>query len=110
MPYPALTIANYYFQALNNLIGEIPEDAEQFYIHDVVVSAALRGQGFASQAIEKVLTVAERIGYPTTCLIAVYNMTEFWKSFGFLPEPVEGELREKLGVYGNDAEFCVRAN
>ena len=91
-------------------MGEIPDDAAQFYIHDVVVSPDLRGQGYASKGIEKVLAVAERIGYPTTCLIAVYNMIEFWKSFGFLPEPVEGELREKLRLYGDVAEFCVRAN
>lgn len=94
--------------ALSTELGEIPHDADQYYIHDLVVLPGSRGRGAAAQCIEKILTIANR--YPTCCLVSVYGTGPFWNRFGFVPEPVNGELEQKLLTFGADAAYLVRRN
>ncbi|KAJ4287508.1 hypothetical protein N0V88_007608 [Collariella sp. IMI 366227] len=93
---------------LNALLGEIPSDADQYYLHDLALLPAVRGRGAAAEGIGKILEVAER--YPTTCLTSVYGTVSFWRQYGFVPEPVDGILEEKLRTYGGDATFMTRKN
>ncbi|KAM7211359.1 hypothetical protein V8F06_013267 [Rhypophila decipiens] len=68
----------------------------QYYIHDIAILPALRGQGLAAQCIRLLLDVAKRHGYKTACLISVYGTSEFWGRFGFLPpENLSDALKEK---------------
>jgi GNAT superfamily N-acetyltransferase len=94
--------------ALNQLLGEIPPDAEQYYLHDLAILPAFRGRGAAAECITRVFEVAER--YPTTCLISVYGTVPFWGRFGFTPERVDAVMEEKLRGYGADATYLVRRN
>ncbi|KAK3364541.1 acyl-CoA N-acyltransferase [Lasiosphaeria hispida] len=94
--------------ALDSLLGEIPEDSDQYYIHDVAVLPELRGKGHAADAINKLLEVANR--FATTCLVSVYGTGPFWGRFGFEPEPVSAVLQEKLRNYGDDAVYMSRRN
>ena len=91
---------------LDSLLGEIAPDADQYYIHDVAVLPRFRGQGFAAEAIKKLLEIAKH--YPTTCLVSVYGTAPFWGRFGFTPEPVNSALAEKLRNYGDDATYLSR--
>lgn len=93
---------------LNAPLGEIPSDADQYYLHDLSILPGFRGQGSAASAIKKVLRVAGR--YPTTCLISVYGTGPFWAQFGFHLVPVDEPLREKLRGYGEDATYMMRRN
>ncbi|KAM0811640.1 hypothetical protein AB5N19_11996 [Seiridium cardinale] len=92
--------------ALDSLIESIPVDADQYYIHDIAILPKARGGGHAAAGITKLLAVGER--FPTTCLISIYGTAPFWSRFGFVPEPVDGVLAEKLLDYGDDATYLVR--
>ena len=94
--------------ALNQLLGEIPPDANQYYLHDLAILPMFRGRGAAAECIGRVLEVAKR--YPTTCLISVYGTVPFWGRFGFTPEPVDAAMEEKLRGYGADATYLMRQN
>ncbi|KAK4442716.1 acyl-CoA n-acyltransferase [Podospora aff. communis PSN243] len=96
--------------ALDSLLGSIPEDADQFYIHDVVVSPEFRGKGAAGEGVRRLLAVAEERGFETTCLVSVNGTTGFWSRFGFEAGEVGEALKEKLKGYGDDAVYMVRRN
>ncbi|KAL8369243.1 hypothetical protein RB599_004614 [Gaeumannomyces hyphopodioides] len=94
--------------ALDSLLGSIAPSADQFYIHDLAILHAWRGRGFAALCVDKLLALGKR--YTTTCLISVYNTGAFWGRFGFLPEPVDAALGEKLLEYGAAATYLLREN
>ncbi|KAK3305124.1 acyl-CoA N-acyltransferase [Chaetomium strumarium] len=97
--------------ALNSQLGEIPPDADQYYLHDLAILPAFRGRGAARDAVGRVLDVARGLGYDTVCLISVYGTVLFWKRFGFeAPDPgqVDEVMREKLRGYGEEATYLVR--
>ncbi|AEO64769.1 uncharacterized protein THITE_48458 [Thermothielavioides terrestris NRRL 8126] len=96
--------------ALNALLdgGGIPVDADQYYLHDLAVLPRFRGRGAAAEGIGRVLEVAQR--YASVCLISVYGTVAFWRRFGFVPEPVDAALQEKLRGYGPGATYMVRRN
>ncbi|KAH8706095.1 hypothetical protein GQ44DRAFT_716287 [Phaeosphaeriaceae sp. PMI808] len=92
--------------ALDGLLGEIPSDANQFYIHDVAIVPEFRGSGYAKEGIKIMLKISER--YASTGLVSVYGTTGFWAQFGFMPAEVSEELKKKLLEYGEDAVFLER--
>ena len=97
--------------ALNSLLGQIAPDADQYYIHDLVLLPEVRGRGFAQDCIGRLFAVAERCGYSTTCLVSVYGTAPFWGYFGFLePEGMDEGLRGMVRGYGDDATYLERVN
>ncbi|KAL4978460.1 acyl-CoA N-acyltransferase [Aspergillus desertorum] len=94
--------------ALDSLLGEIAADADQYYIHDVAILPGVRGQGLAAQGVARLLEVAAAKGFERTCLVSVYGTERFWTRFGFRPEVMGGELREKLRGYGEGAVYLSR--
>jgi hypothetical protein len=94
--------------ALDSLLGAIPSDADQYYIHDVAKQPELRGLGHAAKGIHLLLRVASR--FPTTCLVSVYGMAPFWRRFGFEAGPVDKALVEKFRGYSHDAVYMSRKN
>ena len=90
--------------ALNALLGAIPPEAQDYYIHDVALAPELRGSGLARQGIERLLEVAK--GYDRACLVSVYGTAEFWGRFVFRPS--EADMTRKLAPYGEGAVFMVR--
>ncbi|KAH9902330.1 acyl-CoA N-acyltransferase [Xylariomycetidae sp. FL2044] len=95
--------------ALDTLLGgEIAPGADQYYIHDVCVLPAWRGRGLASQAINRLLVVAER--FQSACLVAVYGTAPFWGRYGFrAPPSVDEGLSAKIRGYGDGAAYLERA-
>ncbi|KAK4207533.1 hypothetical protein QBC37DRAFT_433327 [Rhypophila decipiens] len=96
--------------ALDSLLGEIHEHANQYYIHDVAILKDVRSLGHAGRAVRMLLEVAEGLKFTTTCIVSVYGTGPFWQRFGFQQEPVDDFLREKLIDYGDDAVYMVREN
>ena len=94
--------------ALNDLLGEIPPDADQYYLHDIAVLPALRGRGVAGDGIRQIFELAKQ--YPTTCLISVYGTVPYWHRFGFVRGPVDAAMEEKLRGYGPGATYLVQEN
>lgn len=94
---------------LDSLLGEIASDADQYYIHDLVILPQFRGRDLARQCIDKLFAIARQ--YPTTCLISVYGTQPFWSRFGFLPVQIEDDLmKKKLLEYGDDATYLECKN
>lgn len=95
---------------LDTLLGEIPEDADQYYIHDLAVLPGYRGCGFAQHCVDRLLgTVAK--DFETTGLVSVYGSEAFWGQFGFSPlEEKDGVLEKKVLHYSDDAVFLERKN
>lgn len=92
--------------ALGALLGSLPADADQFYIHDVVVVPSRRGAGAAAAAVAQLLALAS--DFETTALVSVYGTVGFWSRFGFTPS--REDMAGKLRPYGADAVYMVRPN
>jgi GNAT superfamily N-acetyltransferase len=96
--------------ALDHLLGEIAEDADQYYIHDLAILPEYRGLGFAHACMNSVLNEAAK-QFATTCLVSVYGTSPFWSRYKFEPPAfIEETLRENLVGYGEDAIFIERRN
>jgi GNAT superfamily N-acetyltransferase len=92
---------------LDRLIGSIPEDADDFYLHDLALLPEMRGSGAGRQAAELAFENASRAGYRTISLVAVNGADSFWARQGF--EHVEDEeIARKLRGYGLGTFFMER--
>ncbi|KFA78757.1 hypothetical protein S40288_10632 [Stachybotrys chartarum IBT 40288] len=96
--------------ALDNFLGSISPEADQYYIHDVAVLDSFRGRGLADQVVRQLLGVAESLRYETTCLISVYGTSFFWGRFGFVPVSMNEDMVKKLREYGTDAVYLMRTD
>lgn len=94
--------------ALDSLLGQIVEDADMYYIHDIVVSNRLRGRGYAATGVSQALSTAARDGYQRLCLISVYGTATFWGRHGFQKQEPTNAMADKLRGYGSDAVYMVR--
>ena len=92
--------------ALNTAPTAIAPQADEFYLHDIVVDPALRGSGLAARVVA--LLLHEARGFATTALVSVYGTAPFWARFGFAP--VSEDMSEKLEPYGDGAVFMRREN
>ncbi|KAI6082651.1 acyl-CoA N-acyltransferase [Hypoxylon rubiginosum] len=93
--------------ALDSLLDEIAPDADQYYIHDVCILPSFRKQGYAAQAVSKLLEIADR--YPSACLVSVYGTESFWSRYGFRPpDSIDEVLTAKIRGYGDDAAYLER--
>ena len=93
--------------ALNTPLGELPADADTYYIHDLALLPVARRIGAASYIVEALRKHASAHGFPTMSLVAVNASHGFWERHGF--ETVEvPELRDKLLSYEPDARLMMR--
>jgi GNAT superfamily N-acetyltransferase len=93
---------------LNTLIAAIPVDAEVIYLHDLVLTPAVRGQGWSKPAVEAVVELARAGGWHTVALVAVNDAVNFWRRHGFEVRETP-ELAAKLASYGSDARYMTRS-
>ncbi|CAG5178622.1 uncharacterized protein ALTATR162_LOCUS8793 [Alternaria atra] len=96
--------------ALNQLLGKIESNADQYYIHDLAILRGIRGSGLAHACLNMILeSVAKR--YATTGLVSVYGTAKFWGRYGFeTPEAVDRVLEKKILDYGEEAVYLERKN
>ena len=90
---------------LDTPLGVLPQPADCFYIHDVVVAPEARGHGLAVRAVEVLLTAAQAYRY--AALVSVYATTPFWSRFGFA-EAAGGLPPGALASYGAGARYMIR--
>ncbi|MER0237563.1 GNAT family N-acetyltransferase [Fulvimarina sp. MAC8] len=91
--------------ALGSVLGELPENADAFYVHDVALLPEMRGRSLSGGAIESLLEGVPEVD--RACLISVYGTAVFWRRHGFREAP-DAVPREKLASYGPEAVFMVR--
>lgn len=93
--------------ALNALLGQLPDDLDTYYIHDLALLPLARGVGAAGKIVSALTKHAAAMGYPTMSLVAVNGSVSFWEKQGFQVED-RPELAEKLSAYEAHAEFMVQ--
>ena len=90
--------------ALDSLLGELPADADCWYIHDLGMGAAARGTGAATEIAGRIIRAAESEGFPVVALVAVAGADGYWRKLGFREVVTDG-LAAKLREYGADAVY-----
>ncbi|PYD76393.1 GNAT family N-acetyltransferase [Novacetimonas pomaceti] len=90
---------------LNTLLEGLPPRPECWYVHDLAIAPAWRGQGAAGMALDLVERVARQAGFGRMELVATSGAVPFWKRRGFMPAP-DGALL--AASYGDGALLMER--
>jgi GNAT superfamily N-acetyltransferase len=91
---------------LDTVLGALPAAPDCYYLHDLVLSEAVRGQGHALAAVDLVVAQARAGGFDTILLVAVSAAHGYWERAGFEPCP---DLRpDPAKGYGPEARAYVR--
>ncbi len=86
--------------ALNRLLRHLPDIPTTYFIHDVVLSEAARGEGWVSRLLPRLVDVATDLGLTRVTLIAVGGSLAFWQRQGFLATDnpsLQSATRDKYG-------------
>lgn len=93
--------------ALNTLLGELPADADTYYLHDLALLPVTRRIGAASFIVEALIKHAAAQGFASMHLVAVNGSRGFWERHGFVVDVVPA-LADKLRSYEDSAAYMVR--
>ncbi|POF63116.1 hypothetical protein KMAL_11990 [Novacetimonas maltaceti] len=91
---------------LNMLLHALPPDPDCWYVHDIAIAPALRGQGAATRALALLERAARRAGLRRIALMATQQAVGFWRRQGFTPVPA---AMEAAASYGDGAMPMSRA-
>jgi len=92
--------------SLDQVIGALAPDADEYFLHDVALAPAMRGSGEGAAGVRRLLRIGQ--AFATTALISVYGTRGFWARFGFAPSG--RDMSAKLRPYGPGAVYMVRDN
>ena len=93
--------------ALNATLGELPADADTYYIHDLALLPVTRRIGAASHIVDALSKHAAAQGFATVHLVAVNGSQGFWEKHGFSVEDAPA-LTDKLKGYQDAARYMVK--
>ena len=93
--------------ALNSPLGEIPTDADTYYLHDLALLPVARRVGAAGFIVDALIKHAIARQFPTMSLVAVNGSQGFWEKRGFEVRDVP-ELYGKLLSYEEAARYMVK--
>lgn len=93
--------------ALNTLLGQIPDNADTYYIHDLALLPLTRGVGAAGEIVNGLTKHARAMGYSTMSLVAVNGSVPFWQKQGFVIAD-RPELADTLAAYEDAARYMVK--
>jgi len=92
--------------ALNGPFRPAPSP-DTLYLHDLAVHPDAHGAGLGGRLVDGLVALARREGLRWSALVAVQGATSFWQRHGYVPHaPAQPE---RLGAYGDDAHYMVRA-
>jgi GNAT superfamily N-acetyltransferase len=92
---------------LNTLLGDLPPEADTYYIHDLALLPVARRVGAASFITEALAKHARAHSFPTMSLVAVNSSQGFWERHAFAVED-RPDLSPKLQSYEPAARYMVR--
>jgi len=93
--------------ALNVLLHRLPPNPDTFYLHDLALLPAGRGEGAARAIVEHMVAHARSRGFATMHLTAVNGSVPFWMYLGFVVE-TGAHAADHLRSYGDSARSMVR--
>ena len=89
--------------ALDRLLGQLPLRPDTYFIHDLAIDQALRGQGLAVRLLPVMATAAQRHGLGHMTLIAVNASEDFWSKAGFAVTADPALQRAVRSKYSDEA-------
>ncbi|AQU87466.1 GNAT family N-acetyltransferase [Komagataeibacter nataicola] len=72
---------------LDTHLGRLPARPDCWYLHDIAIDPALRGQGHAHAALRHLGAQARLCGVPWLALMAAEGARPLWAHLGFEPMP-----------------------
>ena len=93
--------------ALDTLIGELPADADSYYIHDLALLPMARRIGAAAEMVGLLEKHARALNLPTMSLVAVSGSMGFWAKQGFAVQD-DDDLAPALAAYEDGARYMVK--
>jgi GNAT superfamily N-acetyltransferase len=93
--------------ALNAPLGQLPAQANSFYIHDLALLPIAQGIGAARYMIDALTKHALVCGFSTMSLVAVNASQPFWEKHGFAVVNAPS-LDSKLRGYEDGARYMVK--
>ena len=93
--------------ALNSLLGELPQNSDTYYLHDLALLPVARRVGAASFIVDALAKHAVAHGFGSMSLVAVNGSQGFWERHAFIVED-RPELLQKLQSYEDAARLMVR--
>jgi len=79
---------------LNTMLAEIPQGAATFFIHDLALHPAARGQGVAQALLSAAFAKARELGLVDASLLSIQGSSVFWRKAGFVERP---DLADTVG-------------
>ncbi|WP_044562231.1 GNAT family N-acetyltransferase [Azospirillum sp. B4] len=91
---------------LNHVLRGLPTEADVYYIHDIAIDPAARGQGHAEAAVLLLARQAREAGFTEMRLLSVNNSEGFWTRRGFAPV---GNETVDVSSYGDGAIYMFQS-
>lgn len=92
---------------LNSLIGAVPRDRANIYLHDLALERAVAGGGHARTGVARLVERAKAVDAAQITLVSVNRSAAFWQAMGFTPADAPS-MAAKLASYGEGAVFMAR--
>ncbi len=89
---------------IDTKLGEIPVEANVWYLHDLALLPGTRGSGAGAKVAKLLAEQARQAGYQTLALVSVNGSQGFWERQGFAVQMDEA-LVAKLSGYGSEAVY-----
>lgn len=80
-------------------IGNVPADADTYYLHDIALLPSTRGSGAGKAAVGLVLEQAATAGQQDITLMAINGADSFWSARGFDYVPGVADASYGAGSY-----------
>ncbi len=92
---------------LNTILGQLPDGADTFFLHDLALLPAARGAGYAGIAVRLLAQRARAMGLDAMSLVAAGTSHAFWRHIGFRPLELDGVADAAVATYGASARAMV---
>ncbi|MDP2228152.1 MAG: GNAT family N-acetyltransferase [Moraxellaceae bacterium] len=89
----------------NQPLGHLPTPCHHFYLHDLALGPAARGQGVARYLVQHALAQARDAKLHEARLVAVQDSVPFWERLGFHVIRPGAAVAATLHSYGDDARL-----
>jgi GNAT superfamily N-acetyltransferase len=88
---------------LDTELGQLPQEADCLYLHDIALRRTARGSGAARDAVGRVEQLARQYGLDAVALVSLPSAKGFWQKVGYAPQPCRG-----LQSYGDGVSYMER--
>jgi ribosomal protein S18 acetylase RimI-like enzyme len=94
--------------ALDGFLRHLPAQPTTYYVHDLTIDEAVRGQGQGRAVVSLLLEAAQSLGLKHLSLVAVNRRGPFWHAAGFVRTPDEALQASARGKYDDGAVHMER--